>query len=225
VATWGASPQSAAEQNATPLQLNNQTVRMVARISKGGDQVRVQLSNTFGTSPLVIGEAHIASYLSGRPGGSEYRSDAAVWRPGIHYDSSRRSGRERPGFASGARFGATRGEHLVTQFNQRQDRPYPRLSDYFYLRRGRGKPDSCRRTSVCSTAILISQSLTRGSAAIVCWRMWSDPVSSRGLKDSPQKTHKDKKTQMEKRILWFLSFCVFCGDLFTDLDNLATHHS
>jgi lysophospholipase L1-like esterase len=65
VATWGASPQSAAEQNATPIQLNNQTVRMIARISKGGDQVRVQLSNTFGLNSLVIGSAHVARALFG----------------------------------------------------------------------------------------------------------------------------------------------------------------
>ena len=65
VATWGASPQSAAEQNATPIQLNNQTIRMIARISKGGDQVRVQLSNTFGVGSLAIGAAHVARHLAG----------------------------------------------------------------------------------------------------------------------------------------------------------------
>jgi lysophospholipase L1-like esterase len=65
VTTWGASPQSAAEQNATPMQFNNQTIRTIARISKGGDQVRVQLSNVFGTGPLQIGAASLARHVSG----------------------------------------------------------------------------------------------------------------------------------------------------------------
>ena len=39
---------------------NNQTVRMIAHASIGGNRVRVQLSNAYGAAPLVIGAAHIA---------------------------------------------------------------------------------------------------------------------------------------------------------------------
>lgn len=39
---------------------NNQTVRIVARVSIGGMGVRVRLSNTFGSEPLVIGAGCIA---------------------------------------------------------------------------------------------------------------------------------------------------------------------
>jgi lysophospholipase L1-like esterase len=38
---------------------------MIARISKGGDRVRVRLDNSFGTDTLVIGSAHIAIHGSG----------------------------------------------------------------------------------------------------------------------------------------------------------------
>ena len=69
VATWGASPQSAAEPFSgpppTPVQFNNQTVRTIARISKGGDQVRVRLSNELGTEPLLIGAARVAVHAFG----------------------------------------------------------------------------------------------------------------------------------------------------------------
>ena len=40
--------------------LNNQTARMIVRTSIGGNRVRVQFSNAFGTAPLDMGAAHIA---------------------------------------------------------------------------------------------------------------------------------------------------------------------
>ena len=69
LATWGAGSQSAAEALVgpppAPLQFDNQTIRMIARISKGGDRVRVRLDNTFGTDSLAIGAAHIALHATG----------------------------------------------------------------------------------------------------------------------------------------------------------------
>ena len=69
LATWGAGPQSAAEALIGPppmtVQFDDQTIRMIARISKGGNRVRVRLDNTFGTDTLVIGSAHIAKHSSG----------------------------------------------------------------------------------------------------------------------------------------------------------------
>jgi lysophospholipase L1-like esterase len=47
------------------VQYNNQTLREVVRASAGGDQVRVRISNTFGTDTLAIGEARIALSASG----------------------------------------------------------------------------------------------------------------------------------------------------------------
>jgi lysophospholipase L1-like esterase len=56
-ATWGAS---LAPPIASDLGFANRTVRQIVRISVGGEQVRVRISNEFGTRPLVIGAAHVA---------------------------------------------------------------------------------------------------------------------------------------------------------------------
>ncbi|MGO8758218.1 MAG: SGNH/GDSL hydrolase family protein [Terracidiphilus sp.] len=43
----------------------NQTVRMVVRPTIGGRRIRIQLSNTFGTSTLTVGAAHVALVKEG----------------------------------------------------------------------------------------------------------------------------------------------------------------
>ena len=58
VGSWGASP---AFPNGP--EVTNQTIRQVVRLSLGGRAVRIRVSNEMGTSPLVIGAAHLA-----RPG-------------------------------------------------------------------------------------------------------------------------------------------------------------
>ena len=58
IATWGASPMLApAAQRLSP---NPQTIRMVVHTSLGGSEVRVRISNVFGTKDLRIDEARIA---------------------------------------------------------------------------------------------------------------------------------------------------------------------
>lgn len=65
VATWQASPQPVwgAEflfpTNVPPL-LHRQTVRQVARISLGGQRLRLVLSNTYGPQPLKVGRVTVA---------------------------------------------------------------------------------------------------------------------------------------------------------------------
>jgi lysophospholipase L1-like esterase len=61
VGTWSASPQSAS----SPLEFKGQTIRQVVRVSIGGKQVRVRLSNAFGSGPLVISSAHVALRSTG----------------------------------------------------------------------------------------------------------------------------------------------------------------
>lgn len=56
----GAPLAATAPQRYTLSGFNNQTVRMIARVSMGGRRVRVQLSNAFGTTPLTVGAAHVA---------------------------------------------------------------------------------------------------------------------------------------------------------------------
>ena len=59
-AAWGFS-----QQGLDPAVVANGTVRMIARPTLTGTHVRVQLQNTFGTSPLVIGAAAIAARANG----------------------------------------------------------------------------------------------------------------------------------------------------------------
>src|SRR5215470_3181651 len=65
IATWTASPHEVWAPDflappKVPRNLWGQTVRQVARISIGGKQVRVVLSNEFGPWPIKIGAAHVA---------------------------------------------------------------------------------------------------------------------------------------------------------------------
>jgi lysophospholipase L1-like esterase len=60
VATWGASPVAPLPTNTTNTGFTNQTVRLIVHTSLGGNEVRVRLSNAFGTDSLAIGAAHVA---------------------------------------------------------------------------------------------------------------------------------------------------------------------
>jgi lysophospholipase L1-like esterase len=65
VASWAASQQIPESQNALPREyLCDATLRQIVHLSIGGQQVRVHLSNVFGTSPLHITAVHIARPLS-----------------------------------------------------------------------------------------------------------------------------------------------------------------
>ncbi len=69
VGTWGASP-ALAEPAAN---FNNQTLRLITHVTLGGEQVRIRVSNTFGTQPIEIGTAQVGVRAK----------DAAV-APGMH---------------------------------------------------------------------------------------------------------------------------------------------
>ena len=60
VATWGASPVAPLSANTTNPGFTNQTVRLIVHTSLGGSELRVRLSNAFGTDSLAIGAAHVA---------------------------------------------------------------------------------------------------------------------------------------------------------------------
>jgi lysophospholipase L1-like esterase len=60
VATWTASPEPAEPAPNRPiLNLQDQTVRERVRISVGGSQIRIRLSNEFGSSPLIVGSVTV----------------------------------------------------------------------------------------------------------------------------------------------------------------------
>jgi lysophospholipase L1-like esterase len=65
IGTWTASPQPVWSADffapvGIPRALRDQTLRQIARVSLGGDQVRVVISNEYGDRPLVVGAAHVA---------------------------------------------------------------------------------------------------------------------------------------------------------------------
>jgi lysophospholipase L1-like esterase len=57
--TWSVSPQSSSRTFA------GQTIRQIVHTSIGGSQVRIQLSNVFGNTPLTIADAHVAKSAGG----------------------------------------------------------------------------------------------------------------------------------------------------------------
>ncbi|HEY0296951.1 MAG TPA: SGNH/GDSL hydrolase family protein [Bordetella sp.] len=65
VATWNASPQPAwgpdfLFPSNVPGVLHDQTVRQIARVSLGGQRLRIVLSNAYGKQPLTVGKASVA---------------------------------------------------------------------------------------------------------------------------------------------------------------------
>lgn len=65
VTSWAASPQVAVPGTLSDTGFNDQTVRNIVFTSVGGDVVRVRFTNTFGSTPLDIGQAAIALAGSG----------------------------------------------------------------------------------------------------------------------------------------------------------------
>ena len=60
IATWAASPQPTAPDRHRPLlNLEDQTVRERVRVSVGGPQICLRLSNEYGSSPLLVGAATV----------------------------------------------------------------------------------------------------------------------------------------------------------------------
>jgi lysophospholipase L1-like esterase len=72
IATWATSPEPADPDPDEPLlKIENQTVRERARLSIGGSQICIRLSNEYGATPLLIGSATVAApndQTSVRPG-------------------------------------------------------------------------------------------------------------------------------------------------------------
>jgi lysophospholipase L1-like esterase len=63
--TWAASPQQSTPGTLSATGFDDQTVRNIVFATTGGDTVRVRLTNTFGTQPLVVDSASIAVAGSG----------------------------------------------------------------------------------------------------------------------------------------------------------------
>ncbi len=65
VGSWASSQQIPEPNNAlAPDDLRDATLRQIVHLTVGGKELRVRLSNAFGTEPLHITSAHIARPLS-----------------------------------------------------------------------------------------------------------------------------------------------------------------
>ncbi len=60
VATWGCGAQLTEPHNLPPLPLARHTLRQFVHVTLGGQRMRVQFSNAYGTSPVTIQIAHVA---------------------------------------------------------------------------------------------------------------------------------------------------------------------
>jgi lysophospholipase L1-like esterase len=79
VGSWATSQQRPEPQNSlSPEDMHDATLRQVVHLSVGGSQLRVHLTNAFGTAPLRISAAHIARPVSAASGSIEVATDTAL---------------------------------------------------------------------------------------------------------------------------------------------------
>ncbi|HEX5460288.1 MAG TPA: SGNH/GDSL hydrolase family protein [Steroidobacteraceae bacterium] len=77
--SWASSQQIPEPSNALPVDaLRDATLRQIVHLSVGGKELRVRLSNAFGTAPLTILAAHIARPRSRQTGSIDAASDKSL---------------------------------------------------------------------------------------------------------------------------------------------------
>lgn len=65
VGTWSTSPMPPDLSGISTTGFNNQTLRLIVHTTIGGNAVRLRFSNTFGATPLTIGQVDVADQLLG----------------------------------------------------------------------------------------------------------------------------------------------------------------
>jgi lysophospholipase L1-like esterase len=79
VGSWAASQQVPETQNSLdPQLLRDATLRQIVHLSVGGDQLRVRVSNAFGTEPLHLTAVHVARPVSAAGAAIDAASDTPV---------------------------------------------------------------------------------------------------------------------------------------------------
>ena len=79
VGSWASSQQIPEPQNALPVQaLHDATLRQIVHLTIGGRELRVRLSNAFGTAPLTILAVHVAVPLSRATGRIDPATDKTL---------------------------------------------------------------------------------------------------------------------------------------------------
>jgi len=79
VGSWAASQQVPEPQNSVDSELlRDATLRQIVHLTVGGSQLRVRVSNAFGTEPLHLTGVHVARPVSAASGAIDAASDTAV---------------------------------------------------------------------------------------------------------------------------------------------------
>lgn len=79
IGSWASSQQIPEPANALPREaLQDATLRQIVHLTVGGKELRVRLSNAFGTGPLTILSVHIARPLSKETGSVDAATDTAL---------------------------------------------------------------------------------------------------------------------------------------------------
>jgi lysophospholipase L1-like esterase len=79
VGSWASSQQVPEPENSLPAEaLRDATLRQIVHLSVGGGELRVRLSNAFGTAPLTILGVHVARPVSKETGSIDAASDGAL---------------------------------------------------------------------------------------------------------------------------------------------------
>lgn len=79
VGSWASSQQIPEPANALPVAaLRDATLRQIVHLTVGGKELRVRLSNAFGTTPLMILSVHVARPVSKETGSVDALSDKAL---------------------------------------------------------------------------------------------------------------------------------------------------
>jgi lysophospholipase L1-like esterase len=79
VGSWAASQQVPEPQNSVDSELlRDATLRQIVHLTVGGSQLRVRVSNAFGTEPLHLMAVHVARPVSAASGAIDAASDTAV---------------------------------------------------------------------------------------------------------------------------------------------------
>ena len=85
VGSWAASQQLVEPHNSIPeADLKDVTLRQIVHLTLGGDELRLHLSNRYGTAPLHITSVHIARPVSPASSGIAPDSDQALTFSGLH---------------------------------------------------------------------------------------------------------------------------------------------
>jgi lysophospholipase L1-like esterase len=67
ITTWASAPQAAIRGSRAARGFESQTLREIVVATVGGDQARIELSNAYGSRPLTVGGASIATLPGGTP--------------------------------------------------------------------------------------------------------------------------------------------------------------